>query len=300
VVAALLLGLVVAALSGGWQSGTPLPTPRSEVAAAVSGGKIAVVGGFHADGSSARAVDLYSPVDDSWTPLPDLPIPVNHAMAAAAGGKLYVVGGYGEARGQKLRFAFVLDNGRWRSLPPLPAARAAGGAAIIGGKLYVVGGVGPAGLAQQGFALDLRTRRWSAIPGPTPREHLAVTAAGGRIYALAGRTAGIDTNLRVFESYVPSARRWRRLPPVPEARGGTGAAVVGGVLVSVGGEEPQGAIGSVYGFDLARARWSRLPDLPTPRHGLAVAAVGGRVYAIAGGPVPGLTVSGANESLVAP
>jgi N-acetylneuraminic acid mutarotase len=254
-VAALLLGLVAAALAGagGWQSGAQLPTPRSEVAAAVIEGKIAVVGGFLADGRSSQAADLYSPLEDRWTRLPDLPVAVNHAMAAAAGGKLYVAGGYGQAAGQRLRFAFVLESGKWRALPPLPAARAAGGAAIVGGKLYVVGGVGPAGLAPQGFALDLRTRRWAAIPGPTPREHLAVTAAGGRIYALAGRKAGIDTNLRVLESYLPAARRWRRLP-----------------------------------------------DMPTPRHGLAVAAVGGRVYTIGGGPVPGLTVSGANESLALP
>jgi N-acetylneuraminic acid mutarotase len=301
-VAAVLLGLVLGAISatGGWQPGAPLPTPRSEVAAAVVGGKIAVVGGFLADGQSSREVDLYSPADDSWTRLPDLPVPVNHAMAAATGGRLYVVGGYGAARGQRLRFAFVLEGRSWRALPPLPSARAAGGAAIVGGRVYVVGGVGPAGLARQAYALDLRTRRWSAIPGPTPREHLAVTTAGGRVYALAGRRAGIDTNLRVFESYEPSTRRWRRLPSVPLARGGTGAAVVSGILVSAGGEEPQGTIASVYGFEISRSRWSRLPDLPSPRHGLAVAAVGGRVYAIAGGPEPGLTVSATNESLALP
>jgi hypothetical protein len=44
-------------------------------------------------------------------------------------------------------------------------------------------------------------------------------------------------------------------------------------------------------------RWARLPDLPTPRHGLGVVALGGRVWAVAGGPEPGLTVSGATESL---
>jgi hypothetical protein len=72
------------------------------------------------------------------------------------------------------------------------------------------------------------------------------------------------------------------------------------MLVSVGGEEPAGSIGSVYGYDLARGRWRRLPDLPSPRHGLGVVAVGSRVFAIAGGPEPGLTVSGVNESIAVP
>jgi non-specific serine/threonine protein kinase len=300
VVAALLLigaALALGPGAAGWQTGEPLPTPRSEVAAAVVGGGIAIVGGFLADGSSSREVDLYSPTDDRWTRLPDLPVGVNHTMAAATGGELYVAGGFGLVPGGRLRAAFVLEGGRWRALPPLPAVRAAGGAAVVGGKLYVVGGLGPAGLARQSFVLDLRSRRWSAIPGPTPRQHLAVTAWGGRIYAVAGRRFGYDTNLRVFESYSPAAGRWRRLPPVPNARGGTGAAVVDGVLVSVGGEEPAGTIASVYGFDLTRSRWRQLPSLPTPRHGLGVAAARGRVYAIGGGPEPGLTVSAANESL---
>jgi hypothetical protein len=53
----------------------------------------------------------------------------------------------------------------------------------------------------------------------------------------------------------------------------------------------------VYAYELRSRRWTRLPDLPTPRHGLGVVAAGGRIWALAGGPAPGLTVSGALESL---
>ena len=122
-----------------------------------------------------------------------------------------------------------------------------------------------------------------------------MTASGGSLYVLAGRLAGIDTNLGVLECNPRSG--WRRLPPVPGRRGGTGAAALGGRIVSAGGEEPGGTIGSVYAYEIARARWSRLPDLPTPRHGLGVVAAGGHVYVVGGGTVPGLSVSGANEAL---
>jgi N-acetylneuraminic acid mutarotase len=284
-----------ASAPGAWQRAAPLPDPRGEVTAAVVGGEIAVVGGFDRSGLDSARADAYSPVRDAWRRLPDLPAPVDHAMAAAAGRRLYVVGGYGRSRAPR-RSAWVLSpDGRWRTLPPLPAARAAGGAAILRGRLYVVGGVGPRGLARAMEVFDLRRRRWSTLPGPTPRQHLAVTAAVGRLYALAGRTAGFDTNMTLFESLAPPARRWRRLPPVPAKRGGTGAAAVGTTIVSVGGEAPQGTIRTVYGYDVLRHRWRRLPDLPTPRHGLAVVAVFGRVYAVAGGPTPGLATSGANE-----
>jgi N-acetylneuraminic acid mutarotase len=289
-----LLGAGGAAPS--WSQREQLPLPRTEVAAAVLNGRIAVAGGFLLDGSSSRAVDLYAPGTERWTRLPDLPLGVNHAMAAVWRGRLVVVGGYA-GPGRPLRGGWELRGGRWRALPRPPEARAAAGAAVSGSKLYVVGGVGPNGLARRMLVFDLVRRRWTTAPGPTTREHLAVAALGGRVYALAGRKAGIDTNVALLENWRPGWRRWRRLPPVPTTRGGTGVAAIGRELVSVGGEEPAGTIRDVWAYHVDRRRWRRLPDLPTPRHGLGVVALGGRVYAIAGGERPGLFVSGANETL---
>ena len=152
-------------------------------------------------------------------------------------------------------------------------------------------------LARNALSFDLRTRRWSVVPGPTPREHLGVASLGGTVYAVAGRTAGLDTNLLHFESYRPGERRWRRLPPVPDSRGGTGAAGLSGQIVSVGGEEPGGTIEEVLAYRVTDRRWVQLDNLRTPRHGVGVAAFGRRVYVIGGGPDPGLTVSTANEAL---
>ena len=117
------------------------------------------------------------------------------------------------------------------------------------------------------------------------------------MYAIGGRSAGIDTNTARFDVYDSKTRRWTVLAPIPQARGGTGAAYANGRIVSIGGERPQGTIASVYAYELRTKRWRRLAELPTPRHGLGVVARAGRVYAVAGGPQPGLTVSGAVESI---
>ena len=289
--------VAVAALA--WLAASPLPQPRTEVGAAVLRGEIVVVGGLTAEGAASARADAFSAGTGRWRRLPDLPLAVHHPLVASGGDRIYVAGGYGGrlGAGDRLRSVFAFDGVRWRALPRMPEPRAAGGAAVVGGRLYVVGGVGAVGLARQAFALDLGTNRWSVVPAPTPREHLAVTSAAGRIYALGGRKAGYDTNVATFECWTPGARRWRRLADVPHARGGTGAAVAGGRLVSVGGEEPAGTIASVYAWDLAHGGWRRLPDLRTPRHGLGVVALGMRVYAIGGGPMPGLAVSGADEYL---
>jgi N-acetylneuraminic acid mutarotase len=297
-VLAVLLGAGLAgAASPRWRSAAPVPLPRTELAAALFGREIAVVGGFRANGQNSSRADAYSPARNRWRRLPDLPTRVDHAMAAARGSELYLVGGYGPGS-VPLANAYVLRAGRWRTLPSLPAPRAAAGAAVTGGKLYVVGGVeAPGRLAQDAFAFDFGDRRWSVVAGPRPREHLGAAALGGLVYAVAGRTGGLDTNLDIVEAYEPAANRWRGVPRVPGTRGGTAAAAVAGRMVSAGGEAPDGTIRTVYAYDPGTRRWSSLPSLSQPRHGLGLVGYRGRAFALAGGPRPGLSVSGSNQVL---
>lgn len=304
VVVGLLVATLVASAGAGsaqWESRAAMPLPRTEVAAAVVGREIVVAGGFTSDGGASQRADAYSPARDTWRRLPDLPIGVHHTMLVGVGGRPHVIGGY-SAAGTPLRTMFVLDRGAWRALDPLPYARAAAGAAVVGRRIVVAGGVtvGPRRLARSALVFDLRSRRWSPVAGPTPREHLGVTSLGGTVYAVGGRTSGLDTNTPHFESYRPGDRAWRRLQPVSDPRGGTGAAALTGYVVSVGGEEPGGTIAEVLAYRVTDRRWIRLADLPTPRHGVGAAALAGRIYVIGGGPEPGLTVSSANEALAVP
>jgi N-acetylneuraminic acid mutarotase len=297
VLAVFLGGGLASAASPRWRPAAPVPVARTEVAAALFGKEIAVVGGFLASGRNAARADAYSPARNRWRRLPSLPTPVDHAMAAGRGSELYVVGGYGPGS-VALPTAYVLRRGRWVPLPPTPAPRAAAGAAVAGGKLYVVGGVeAPGRLARDAFAFDFEDGRWSVIAGPRPREHLGAAALRGVVYAVAGRTSGLDSNLDVVEAYDPRANRWRAIPRVPGPRGGTAAAAVAGRLVSAGGEEPGGTIRTVFAYNSSTRRWTRLPSLPRPRHGLGLVGYRGRAYALAGGPQPGLTVSSSNQVL---
>jgi len=253
--ALLVVAAAVTTAAPTWQAETPLPAPRTEVAAASSGREIVVAGGYVEDGSTTARVDLYDPAGRTWRQGPDLPEPLNHAAAATLRGAAVVVGGYGA--GGPTTTAVQLSGDAWRALPPLPFPRAAAAAAALDGRLYVVGGVTTGGLAKSMLGYDPATRRWTALPGPRPRQHLAAAAARGRIYAIAGRAAGYDTNTALVESWAPGEKRWRREPPIPDPRGGTAAASVTGVVVSVGGESPQGTHAAVYGLDAEKRRWRR-------------------------------------------
>jgi Kelch motif/Galactose oxidase, central domain len=280
-----------------WKKAPPMPRPRSEVASTTFRSGIAVIGGFRGFGALSDKVEVFTPSKNRWRQLPKLPLALHHASAAASGSKLYVVGGYGQAPRFFRRAAFVWDAKRWRALTKMPASRAAAGAVVVGRKLYVVGGVTPRGLAETMLVLDLDSGSWSQATGPTPREHLGVATADGLVYAVGGRLGGPGSNVAFFEVFDPATGEWKALQPIPEARSGTGLALAGGMLVSVGGEGPDTTFDTVLGYDLAEGRWRELPDLPTPRHGLAVASVGNRVYAIGGSPVADLGFSIANEYL---
>ena len=281
-----------------WRSLAPVPTPRTEVAAAGANGRIFVVGGFAQIGGTVARVEIYNVATNRWRRGPDLPVAVNHAMSASLDGVVYVAGGYLLTDEPSDRI-FAFRNGTWIELPNLPEPRAAGGMVAARGRLYVVAGVGPSGLADSTLVYNPSTRTWRTIAGvPTPRQHLGVAATSGRIYAVGGRTGGLDSNLAKAERFNPSTGKWRALPNLPTARGGLGATGARGeFVIAAGGEGPSGTFEEVEAYDVDDKRWRVLPPLPTPRHGLGVVALGSVVYVLAGGPQPGLTYSDANEAL---
>jgi Big-like domain-containing protein/PGAP1-like protein/Kelch motif protein/glucodextranase-like protein/BACON domain-containing protein len=75
-----------------WTTGTPMPTRRSSVAAAVLGGRIYVFGGF--DGANFIAtVEEYNPVTAGWRTLPPLTSPRYGLAATSVGNSVYLFGG---------------------------------------------------------------------------------------------------------------------------------------------------------------------------------------------------------------
>src|SRR4029079_11839515 len=166
--------------------------------------------------------------------------------------------------------------------PPMVRPRAAGAAAVVGGKIVVVGGLGLDGqLVPQTDVFD-GTRWVETKPIPTPRDHLAAVANDRFIFAIGGRKIDPSQNLPVMESYAPLTNQWFQWPQMPTARGGLGAALIGNVIYTVGGETPTEALNPVETFTfngpLAGA-WARSDPMRTPRHGVAVESIGSSLYA---------------------
>lgn len=278
-----------------WRSLADMPTPRTEVAGAVSGERIYIAGGYAPGGATVDTVEVFDTQSGTWETGPALPVAVNHASATSVNDEIYVIGGY-EGTGQGTAKGFVFRGNTWEPIADMPESRGAAGAAAVDGRIYVAGGVGPNGIARDMFVFDTNTNSWSRLPGPpTPREHLAVAAFENAVYVLGGRTGGIGTNLAAAERFDVATQEWSRLPDLPTARGGiAGTATGNGFVIAVGGEA-EATFDEAEAFDVRENKWISLPKLPTARHGLAVVVIGTTMYVIAGGPTPGLDFSGANE-----
>jgi non-specific serine/threonine protein kinase len=278
-----------------WRRVADLPTPRSEVAAAVFRGVVYIVGGF----GGGSVVETYVP--DRWSAGPRYPIAVDHAMAAgvdtAGTPGLYVIGGNVNGVAIARSFRLFGDQG-WREIAPMPAPRSQGAAVAIGSRIYVVGGAQNDRLASPTYVYDTAADRWTTgAPIPTPRDHLAAAAVDGRVCAVGGRRLSLLQNLAALECYDPSADTWRAMPDAPTARGGIGAAVIGSRMFVAGGEQPIGTFNEIDVFDASAGKWTRGPALPTSRHGLGVVAVGGTLYVMSGGPTPGASQTPVCEAL---
>lgn len=281
-----------------WTELGSAPTPLSEVAAASFGGQLWTAGGFTEQGEAAATVQIFDPTFGAWDAGPELPEAVHHAALVSTGDALYLLGGYvGSGFSEPTAAVRRLDpaSGQWTDGPPLPEARAAGAAAWDGERVVYGGGVGPAGLAGDVMVLD--GEQWDEIGELSePREHLGAAGDGqGRVWFLAGRTGGLDTNLGTVD--LVEGGEVRPLGEIPTPRGGVAAfwAPATGACV-VGGEQPDGTFADVECVD-ADGAVRVLPSLDTARHGLGAAVVENAAYVVLGGREPGLSVSGVVEAL---
>lgn len=284
-----------------WTELESAPTLLSEVAAASFGGQVWTAGGLTEQGEAAGTVQTFDPTFGTWAAGPELPEPVHHAALVSTGDALYLLGGYvGSGFSDPTEAVRRLDtgSGQWIDGPPMPEARAAGAAAWDGERIVYAGGVGPGGLA--GDVLGLEGDRWAGIGELSQaREHLAAASDGqGRVWFLAGRTGGLDTNLGTVD--LVEDDDVTALGEVPTPRGGVAAfwAPTVGACV-VGGEEPHGTFADAECVDVD-GTVTALPSLNAARHGLGAAVVEGSAYALLGGREPGLSVSGVVEALRLP
>ena len=296
-------------LPGTWTTLAPAPTKRTEVTAAVLGGKIYVLGGF-AEPSLGNLlgmtitdrVEVYDPSTNAWTARAPLPVGLHHAAAAVTGNRLYVIGGYRQAllsAWHPVATVYIYDPEKdaWTERSPMPTPRGALAVAESGGKLYAIGGYDGERNRAEVEVYDPAGNAWTAAaPLPTPRDHLAAATVSGTIFAIGGRmNQSYARNLPTVEAYDPAGDRWTKGADLPTARSGITAGVIRGTIYVLGGESPEGTFRTNEAYSPETDRWDSAASMPTGRHGLGSAVISDRLHVISGGPTPGGSYSNVHE-----
>lgn len=256
--------LVYDPLSDRWSDAGEIPEGLNHASAATVGGKIYVIGGFREGSRSATgAVRIYDPAQRTWRDGAPMPTPRGALAVAVLDGRIHAIGG-NAARGMDLEphdhGAAAQDRSvgthevydpaqnTWTRLEPMLTARNHLGAAAIAGKVHVVGGRVPGDMELTTHEIyDPATDTWAAGPPmPTGRSGIAVVAHRNRLYVFGGETVRMLSSKTFDEAerFDPATGRWERLPPMPTARHGLGAASFGdAIYVLSGGPKPRLTLG---------------------------------------------------------
>src|SRR5215203_5386893 len=245
-----------------WTAGAPMPTPRTEVTAAVLKDDIYVIGGFDESSQVTDIVEVYNITNNTWTKAAPLPEPLHHTTTASYDDKIYVIGGY-TAPWSPSNKLFIYDpvQNKWQEGNPMPTARGALNVNFIDGKIFVIGGRISGSLENISVneAYDPEQDKWitNLEAMPSKRSGIAAVAA-----VAAFPVNGSSSNIYVF-----------------------------------GGEEPSKTFNNNEKYDANTNKWTSEPPMPTARHGLGAVYIeeDNKIYVIGGGPQPGLSVTDANE-----
>ena len=276
-------------VDGTWTRLADMPTPRQEVATAVLGFEVFVLGGLNAQGQPLTTVEAYNPFANTWRPIAPLPIANDHLGAAVANHVLYAFGG----RSNRV-FAYWPEQNRWIERTPMRYQHGGTPAvAVIDEKIYVAGGTGPGMLQNEVEVYDPVANTWTTLPPMgVPRNHTAGGNMLGLFVVAAGR--GSANAATAFEAFDPRTQRWFRMPDLPTGRSGVAGAVVQGCFYVFGGEIPR-IFPEVEVFDPYAFGWRAITPMPTPRHGIFAAVIENFVFLPGGGLVQGLGPTSINE-----
>lgn len=260
---------------GGWSRLADLPVGRGEVASAVLGDRLLVIGGLQGGlaGTTDR-VDVYDASEDAWTQGPPLPEPRHHAAAATIGDTVYVTGGSKKATDwtpEANVWSWRAGADEWEVLDPMPQGRMAHQLLEVDGRLYAIGGRGGADV----LIFEPAAGWTRGAPIPQARDHLAAVvepSGSPRIYAIGGRNQEVLSRVDVYDV---AGDAWTDGPELPVPMSAMAAGVAGGRIHVVGGEDPATFGGGVIDRHLVlNDAWTEVHVPVVSPHGAASGVIG--------------------------
>jgi N-acetylneuraminic acid mutarotase len=268
-----------------WITKSAMPTARSDLYAASTGGLLYVIGGTGGSSGATNAVEAYNPATDTWAALAPIPHPVYQGAIGVIDGKLYVVGGWDYPTSnipvRNLQIYNPATN-TWGTGADMPILSGCSVAGVINRKLYVLTACdGYSGFRKFLHVYDPDSNSWTAKASP-PNTH--AYAGGGVIDGKFYVTGGFDGSnvIAALDVYDPAADTWTTKAPMPTARQSLAAGVVNGKLYAVGGSAGTTSLSTLEVYDPVTDTWTTKASMSIARSSLAADVIDGKLYAVGG------------------
>ncbi|MCZ7383035.1 MAG: hypothetical protein O8C64_15870 [Candidatus Methanoperedens sp.] len=268
-----------------WTTKSAMPTARSDLFAASTGGLLYVIGGTGGSSGATGAVEAYNPVTDAWVTLAPIPHPVYQGTIGVIDGKLYVVGGWdypiSNIPVRNLQIYNPVSN-TWSAGADMPILSGCSVAGVINRKLYVLTACdGYSGFRKFLHVYDPDSNSWTAKASP-PNTH--AYAGGGVIDGKFYVTGGFDgsNSISMLDVYDPATDTWATKASMPTARQSLVAGVVNGKLYAVGGSAGAKSLSALEVYDPVTDTWTTKAPMTTARSSLAADVIDGKLYAVGG------------------
>lgn len=192
-----------------WSQVADLPQALAFSDSAVFDGRLYVIGGRTAAGSSS-SVYSYDPADDTWTAIADYPVPVDSGGCGGIVGGIVCAGGAetqsnGSESLSASTYLYHPDSNTWTHGADMPYADYLGSYSSADGELQIAGGVaigagGPPGGTTDVLQYDPVADVWSALPGAGMGVFAAGRGTGCGLTEVGGATAGVSGGGTLAES----------------------------------------------------------------------------------------------------
>ena len=302
-----------------WTNLTSGSFTRFEAQTVVHHNDLYVITGFTSGLKIVPSMERYDVSSGVWTILAPMPLSsyetdpteagVTHMGVGLIGDSIWVAGGRtGSHPGTLTEEVWIYDinTNTWSAGPDLPLPLAGGGLVTMGRRIHIFGGFTSACNGDQSnYHLTLDVDEWLNSPSetwvnertsmPNPRNHLAATAFGGKIYAFGGQlghdccASGIPCgdDVTFAQRYDPLSDSWESLPNLPYARSHAEAAVfaMDGNLFLSSSETGVTTSHTTMEFDLPTETWSINSSLELPDGILApvIKPFGNQLFLLTGG-----------------
>lgn len=261
-----------------------LPTPVYRTMAAVAGGKLYVLGGLDAAGTTVAGVEVVDPVAGAATGAGALAEPTHGGAALAIGGRILVFGGAATSVHTAVQ-GFDPATATTQIVGQLPGPRADVAGAAVGNEVILLGGFDGAGPLQSVLASPDGTSFHPAGQLALAVRYPAVAVDGGNVYLFGGLLSGGEytgTFTTAIQRFDPTTGTSQIVASLPTPLAHAMATVVGGQILLIGGSTSSAPSADIYRFDPANDMLSLIGSLPAPvTDGVAV-TLGHSAYVLGG------------------